>query len=243
MRVNELLNIRVVLVEPEKASNVGMIARVMKNFGLSELYLVRPMFSSFSRAYSAAMRARDLLYKARICVTFDEALKGVDLVIGTTAKPSKHLIFRRSVELSSYLKKLRWDARYALVFGRESTGLNREELSKCDVVLTIETDPAYSTLNVVNAAAIILYELYLWSKRLNQSIEPVRREIRDLMVKYIREIIYNVPLSNHKRERCLALISKLISRTFPCGISEGEAKYLLELVRMVRDMVVGGENV
>jgi len=238
-----LPDIRVVLVEPEKASNVGMIARVMKNFGLSDLYMVRPMFSSFSRAYSSAMRARDLLYKAKICIDLEEALKGADLVIGTTAKPSMHLIVRRSVELSEYLKELKWDAKYALVFGRESTGLRRDELRKCDVVLTIAADPAYPTLNVVNAAAIILYEFYIWSKKLEHPVEPVKRRTRDVMVKYISEIIYNLPLPDHKRERALALISKIISRAYPCGISEGEAAYILGVVRMVRDIVAGDANV
>ena len=236
-------NIRVVLVEPEKATNVGMIARVMKNFGLSDLYMVRPMFSSFSRAYSAAMRARELLYKAKICVNLDEALEGVDLIIGTTAKPSKHSIVRRSVELSEYVKELRWDANYALVFGRESTGLKVDELRKCDVVLTIAADPTYPTLNIVNAAAIILYEFYMWSRKLKQPVEPARRRTREVMVNYISEIIHTLPLPDHKRERALALISRIISRTYPCGISEGEAAYLLGVVRIVRDIVTGGAHV
>ncbi|RLG42507.1 MAG: RNA methyltransferase [Thermoproteota archaeon] len=241
--MNPLLDIRIVLVEPEKASNVGMIARVMRNFGISDLYIVRPMFSSFTRAYSAAMRARELLYKAKICVTLEEALEGTDLVIGTTAKHGRRSIVRRSVELSDYVRELRWDAKYALVFGRESTGLRKDELSRCDVVLTISADPAYPTLNVVNAAAIILYEFYIWSKKREQPVEPVKRRTREMMVKYISEIVHNLPLPDHKKERALALVSRIISRTYPCGISEGEAAYLLGVIRMIRDRIAGGVHV
>ncbi|HIE22679.1 MAG TPA: TrmJ/YjtD family RNA methyltransferase [Candidatus Korarchaeota archaeon] len=238
-----LPDIRVVLVEPENASNVGMIARVMKNFGFSDLYMVRPAFSSFSKAYSTAMHARELLYKAKICVELEEALEGADLIIGTTAKPGRRSIIRRSVELSEYVRELRWDAKYAIVLGRESTGLRVDELSKCDVVLTIAADPAYPTLNVVNAAAIILYKFYIWSRKLEQTIKPVKRSTREMMVKYISEIVHNLPLPNHKKERALALISRIISRSYPCGISEGEAAYLLGLVRMIRDIVTGGDHV
>ncbi len=236
-------HIRVVLVEPEKATNVGMIARVMKNFGLSDLYMIRPAFNSFSRAYSTAMRARELLYRAKICVNLEEALEGTDLVIGTTAKRSRHSIVRRSVELSEYVRELRWDAKYALVFGRESTGLKVDELKKCDVVLTIETDSAYPTLNVVNAVAIILYEFYTRIRKLEQPVKPVRRRTREVMVNYISEIIHNLPLPDHKKERAIALTSRMISRIYPCGISEGEAAYLLGVIRMVRDIVIGGVHV
>jgi len=44
-----------------------------------------------------------------------------------------------------------------LVFGRDTTGLTREEISMCDALTTIESSPRYRALNIANAAAIVLY--------------------------------------------------------------------------------------
>ncbi|HDI86101.1 MAG TPA: hypothetical protein ENF83_01670, partial [Candidatus Korarchaeota archaeon] len=82
-----LATLRVILVEPENAINVGSIARAMKNFGFRKLYLVNPMFESFDRAYAAAMRARDVLEGARVVTSLEEAFEGAHVVVGTTAKP------------------------------------------------------------------------------------------------------------------------------------------------------------
>ena len=232
-------SLRLVLVEPENAINVGMMARVMKNFGFKDLYIVRPMFSSFNAAYSAAMHARDVLYGARICSSIDEAVEGSDVIIGTTARvggPSS--IVRRAVELTEFLKEARWDADYAILMGRESTGLRTDELRMCDIVLTISTNPEYPTLNVVCAASIILYGFYMKFSSAEPLLQPVSRRTREIMLNYINEIVENLPLPEHKRRRALGLIRRVIGRALPCSLSEDEARYLMGVLRLVRDKVV-----
>ncbi len=80
---NLSLNIRVVLVEPMYQGNVGSVARAMKNFGYSDLVLINPCeLEGQARAMSS--HARDVLEGARIVSTLEEAVKGADLLIGTT---------------------------------------------------------------------------------------------------------------------------------------------------------------
>ena len=229
----------VILVEPEKADNVGMIARAMKNFGFRRLRIVRPMFESFDRALAAAMHAKDVVNGAEILTTLEEAREGIDLLIGTTARVSRYSLDRRAIPIRDFLKELSWDATYGLVMGRESVGLTTEELAFCDVVTTIPSSGEYPALNLANATAIFLYEFFLTFKDSTRFQErPVPREVRELMVNYIRDIVSAIELADHKRERVVPLIRRIVERTFPCGMSAGEATYLVGIIKAVRDRLV-----
>jgi len=242
---SERPSLRVVLVEPEKSLNVGMIARAMKNFGFRDLLLVNPVFESFDRAYAAAMRARDVLESCRIVVSLEEALEGCDLSVGTTAKPGGPTsIARRAVPLREFVESLRWSGTVALVFGRESTGLTNEELASCDVVVTIPAHEEYPTLNLSNAVAVTLYEFYMKLRGGGPYERPVARETREVMLKYLEEISRLVGLPPHRRERTVGLVRRIVERSFPCGVTEGEARYLLALLsRTAEALRRGGEHV
>ncbi len=229
----------VILVEPEKADNVGMIARAMKNFGFRRLRIVRPMFESFDRALAAAMHAKDVIEEAEILTTLEEAREGVDLLIGTTARVSRYSLDRRAIPIRDFLREISWNATYGLVMGRESVGLTTDELAFCDVVTTIPSSEEYPALNLANATAIFLYEFYLNFKDSTRFQEkPVPREVRELMVNYIRDIVSAIELADHKRERVIPLIRRIVERTFPCGMSAGEATYLVGVIKAVRDRLV-----
>jgi tRNA/rRNA methyltransferase len=157
------VNVRVVLVAPEHEGNVGAIARLMKNFGLSRLCLVNPQVKLENDAYARAVHASDVLAGAAIVGALDEALAGTDWVIGTTAiVATKSSNLRRTAitldELATRLQRRRGEA--ALLFGREGSGLSNRELDRCDVVVSIPSSPTYRALNVASAAAIVFYELW-----------------------------------------------------------------------------------
>ncbi|MCC6029117.1 MAG: RNA methyltransferase [Candidatus Korarchaeum sp.] len=225
----------VILVEPEKADNVGMIARAMKNFGFDKLRVVRPMFESFDRAIAAAMRARDIIERMEILTTLEEARKGVDLMIGTTARVSRYSVERRAIPIRDFISNISWDAVYGLVLGRESIGLTTEELSYCDIVVTIPASEEYPALNVANAASIILYEFFLAFKDSSRfNVRPAPREVREVMMRYLGDIIDLVGGVRDK-ERFLFTMRRVFERTFPCGISEEEASQALGIIKAVRD--------
>lgn len=79
------MNLRVVLVEPMYDGNVGSVARSMKNFGFDQLVLVNPcQIDDFGMAM--ASHAKDILEKAKVVATLEEAVNGASLVVGTTGK-------------------------------------------------------------------------------------------------------------------------------------------------------------
>ncbi len=228
-----------ILMEPEKADNVGMIARAMKNFGFKKLRIVRPMFESFDRALAAAMHAKDVVESAEVLTTLEEAREGIDLMIGTTARVSKYSLDRRAIPIRDLAKELRWDAVYGVLMGRESMGLTTEELAYCDVIATIPSSSEYPALNLANATSIFLYEFFLAfndSSRFRE--KPVSRELRDLLLNYIKDILEALELAEHKKRRALPLVRRIMERTFPCGVSNNEAMYLVGIIKAIREKLV-----
>ncbi len=223
-----------ILVEPENSINVGMIARAMMNFGYSDLWLVSPMFDSLDRAEAAAMRAADILRSCKIVVSLEEALEGTDLVVGTTARVAIRSPLRRAVELRSFAESLRWGGKVGLVFGRESTGLTNEELSLCDVVVTIPTSREYAAMNLANAAAVVLYEMSMASRG-GGKVEPVPRGLRERTLIYLGEILSRIGLPDHKERRLMLTLGRILGRAYPCGVTREEATYLLEAVVKVKN--------
>lgn len=156
-----LANIRIVLVRPTHPGNVGATARAMKNMSLHHLYLVAPENFPSADASDRAAGADDVLGKAVICASLDEALMDCHLVIGTSARPRR--IEWPSLDPESCARRMVDGARQgpvALLFGQERTGLLNSELDRCHFVVTIPADSKYSSLNLACAAQILAYEIH-----------------------------------------------------------------------------------
>jgi TrmH family RNA methyltransferase len=156
-----LSNIRIVLARPTHPGNVGATARAMKNMALNQLFLVAPENYHGTEAADRAVGAVDVLQDAVICETLDEALKDCHLVIGTSARQRR--IDWPALEPDTCARRLLEGAQQgpvALLFGQERTGLLNAELDRCHFLVTIPTDPDYSSLNLACAVQILTYEIY-----------------------------------------------------------------------------------
>jgi tRNA/rRNA methyltransferase len=167
MTETALSHIRIVLVEPAGALNVGSIARILKNMGLGRMVLVNPSCDPLSaEARQMAVHAADVLAAAEIVSTLPDALKGCQRAIATTVRT-------RSVEtpLEHPRTALPWllkeapevqPLQSALIFGSEDRGLSNEELKYAQRFVCIPSSPVYQSLNLAQAVAICCYELYQW---------------------------------------------------------------------------------
>ncbi|MBE9062053.1 RNA methyltransferase [cf. Phormidesmis sp. LEGE 11477] len=174
-----LAKVRIVLVAPAGPLNVGSVARVMKNFGLSQLYLVDPQCDYLgAEALQMAVHADDVLAAARIVGTIPEALVGCEYAIATTARPRgfdaqldppeialPNLLISEAREQGIKRAKEQRRRNTALIFGPEDRGLSNQELTYAQQFLKISTSDAYSALNLAQAVTICCYEL----SRLSQS--------------------------------------------------------------------------
>jgi len=152
------VQISIALVEPSYPINVGYAARVIKNFGYKKLILVNPKFD-MQAAWKFASHAVDILKCAEECA-FDELIKKEDYVVGTTAISAKREgnLTRQTVPPWEIINMVSGN-KICLVFGRDTTGLTNEEITKCDLIVKIPASRKYPTLNISHAIAIILYEI------------------------------------------------------------------------------------
>ena len=154
-----LTNCCVVLVRTQGPVNLGMIARLCGNLGVTDLRLVAPLCEvncSESRKFST--HSKELLLAAQVYATVEEATADCGFVIGTSgdfrlAELGPHVRAERVPEL---LAK-RPVARFALVFGNEADGLNDAELRACQAWIHLDTFGHNISYNLSNAVAITLY--------------------------------------------------------------------------------------
>ncbi len=158
----EFPNIRIVLVEPQGAMNIGSVCRIMKNFGFSDLRLVNPRVNHLDKqARDMAVSAKDTILKeAVLCDSLQDALQGCHYTIGTSTRHGK---YRQEVlepeQLAAKRGGLSDTMNMALVFGPEDHGLKTADLDLCDTFVTIKTSEALHSLNLAQAVTICLYEL------------------------------------------------------------------------------------
>jgi tRNA/rRNA methyltransferase len=158
----------IILVEPQLAENIGMVARAMANFGLSELRLVAPRDGwPNDGARAAAVSAVGLLDRAGLYATTREAIADLHHVLATTARLRGQM--KRVLLPEAALHEVRGRAgdgqRTGILFGRERTGLENDEISLADAIVTFPVDPGFASLNLAQAVLLIGYEWARLSER------------------------------------------------------------------------------
>ncbi len=155
-----LKNIRVVLCETAHPGNVGAAARAMKTMGLASLVLVRPERFPDPQANWRASRATDVLERARVVETLDDALAGTGFAVACTARPRDIAVAATDArDAAARLIEAARAQPVALVFGNETYGLTTTEVNRCRLMATIPADPEYASLNLAAAVQVMAYEL------------------------------------------------------------------------------------
>jgi tRNA/rRNA methyltransferase len=152
--------LRIVLVEPREAGNVGAAARAMKNFGFGELWIVGEHPTLLPTAGWWASGAEDVLAEAHFTPALHEALGDTHVTVATTSTRGRTTPVDDTPEsLAGFFASLANAQTLALVFGREDSGLTREELVQCQRTATIPTNDAFPTMNLAQSVGIFCYAL------------------------------------------------------------------------------------
>ena len=161
--------IRIVLVEPGGERNIGSVARVMMNMGLSQLVVVNPQCDVRSEdARRMAVRAAKILDEAVVVPDLASALDGCHRIAATVGREETQAESLRSVvpwllpSSSTILNSSILNSQFqsAIIFGREDHGLGRFELKYAQRLITIPSNPDYPSLNLAQAVGICCYELH-----------------------------------------------------------------------------------
>jgi tRNA/rRNA methyltransferase len=187
--------VSVTLVEPHYPVNLGHTARLLKNFGLSKLYLVNPKVD-ISVAAVYASHAASVLDHAEV-TTLQKVRKEHDLLVATTAvrATKKSNAIRRMLKPDRLRELLEASDSSSLVFGRDTTGLTNEEIKVCDVTTTIDTTQPYRALNLGHAVAILLYVI---SREGGSRALPQSRMARLIFAESFYELAVASRLQPHK---------------------------------------------
>ncbi len=144
--------------------NIGMVARAMANFGLSELRLVNPRDGwPNERAQATASNANHVIDRVVVYATLAEAVADLNFVFATTARQRDNFKpVRGPVEAGRMLRARETGGeRTGILFGREKFGLHNEEVGLADEIVTFPVDPAFASLNIAQAVLLMSYE---WMK-------------------------------------------------------------------------------
>jgi TrmH family RNA methyltransferase len=246
-----MINITVILIEPENAGNTGAICRAMKNFDFEELILVGPKFNTDSdELRNRAKWANDLVDNIKIIPKYDKKIlkklrKDFDYLIATTAKLGRDYNILRSPitpeQLAERLseidlkndKKSKKKISIGIVMGRESTGLTNGELESMDFTVTIPTSKKYGTMNLSHATTIIIYEIFkkISEENIISHINPISEPERKQLMKLLDESMDKMQFLNEDKKDTQRMVwKKMINKSF---LSRREAFALMGFLKKI----------
>ncbi len=158
----------IILVRPQLAENIGMVARAMMNCALSELRLVNPRENHLSpAAVSASSGAAGILETAKVYTTLAEAVADTHFILATTARQREMTkpVYNPTPAMDLIATHLTAGGKTAILFGAERTGLENNELVIADGIIEIPLNPLHCSLNLSQAVLLVGYE---WFKKNNK---------------------------------------------------------------------------
>jgi TrmH family RNA methyltransferase len=220
---SRLAGVRVVLINTTHPGNIGATARAMKTMGLSSLHLVTPKIFPNAEATAMASGADDLLQTAVVHDSLDSALEGCALVMGTSARlrslPMPMLDARAASEQA--IAEVQ-SHEVAILFGRERYGLINEEMQRCQYLVNIPSNPAYSSLNLAQAVQILGYELRVAAMGgaglalPPKDWEPVDDAQMEGLFEHLEQTLLDIRFLNPKQPRRLMMrLRRLFNRARP----------------------------
>lgn len=168
----------VILVEPQLAENIGMTARAMANFGLSELRLVAPKGGWPKKGVrETASGATHVLDGATLHATVAEAIADLHHVLATTARERGQMkrVLGPDEAMRAVAARQQAGERVGILFGRERVGLSNDEVSLADAIITFPVDPKHASLNLAQSVLLVAYE---WRRAAGLAQLPFDGEMR-----------------------------------------------------------------
>ena len=223
--------LRIVLVEPREAGNVGAAARVMKNFGFEELWIVgeHPPLEPLAGWWASG--ADDVVGKAHFAPALHFALADAKITVATTSARGRTtpVDFSPSQTAETFAS-LNEQETMALVFGREDSGLTREEVMQCQRTAAIPTNPEFPTMNLAQAVGVFCFALSTRRAEARRHIRPDAALVERLHERAESLLLEVGFLEENNPDRIYDDLRAILGRA---DIDEREATILLGIIRQV----------
>jgi TrmH family RNA methyltransferase len=229
------MKVRIVLVEPHEAGNVGAAARAMKNFGFTDLCIVGPdpRHSLDEKSTWWAAGADDVLEHAKRVPSLEDAIADCHLTVATTAVRARQVYEQLTPSDVAQLagETLGAEHRLGLVFGRETSGLSAREIALCQRTASVPTWPEFPTMNLAQSVAVFCYELGKGLRETQPLREPAVRELLFELERHAREVMQELHFFGDKSpDRIFSELQALAGRAM---LTTREASLLLDFIRRV----------
>jgi len=168
-------NLTIILIEPQLAQNIGAVARAMLNFGLTDLRLVNPRDGWPNQdAIAPAAGADKILENIQAFPTTLAAIGDLNRVFAASARTHDMVkyIYSPHAALEYLATTAQQGQKVGVLFGNERCGLQNEDISLCEALIKIPTNPEFSSLNLAHAVVLTAYE---WSLHINVSPSQIFR--------------------------------------------------------------------
>ena len=155
--------VKIILIETTNSGNIGSALRAMKTMNFSRLCLVRPKDFPSDEVETMATNAKDLIKQIEVVDNLDEALEGMNFIVGTSSRMRKVPWPNETLENASprIISEVENKTNVAILFGREDRGLTNDELQRCNLHLYIPANKDYPVLNLSMAVQVVCYQLYI----------------------------------------------------------------------------------
>ncbi|CCD30129.1 putative tRNA/rRNA methyltransferase [Candidatus Glomeribacter gigasporarum BEG34] len=243
---------RFVLVESSHPGNIGAAARALKTMGCTRLILVKPRTPRAHQhpdALAMASGAGDVLARAEMAASLDEALADVQWSVALSARARRYgapLFTPR--QAAARARSLASTVEMAFVFGNERSGLSNADIERCRARVYIPASPAYNSLNLAQAVQVLTYELRLAEaardSRLSGALaEPIRalasnEEIERMFAHFEQALLALDFFDPAQPKRLLPRLRRFFARTQleheEVSLMRGIAKAILQDRRIAR---------
>lgn len=204
----------VILSYPQLGENIGACARAMKNFGIKELRIVAPRDGwPNAKAESASVGAIDIIQNAKVYNALEDSISDLEFIYATTGEQRT---LNKSYIASKNLKSdFPHGQKVGVLFGRENSGLNNAEISLANKIITINTNPEFSSLNIAQALIVICYELF--DAEIRTSLPDLQLATKDDLFHFHQHLFASLDAKNffkssEKKEHMKQNIINLFSR-------------------------------
>jgi len=191
-------NPSIILVRPQLPENIGMVARVMLNFGLKDLIVVSPRDNWLNyKSINAAKKATKIIENIKVYDDLEVALSNFSYVVATTNR-RRYLEKNSTNDFKFIKKKIIFNKKTAILFGPENSGLSNEDLRLSDIIFTIETSSKSNSLNLSHAVTILCHKLFELNNFKNTNSTTIEKDniSKRQLSKFLNYIFENLENKN-----------------------------------------------
>ena len=166
--MSETPSFAVILIRPQLGENIGMVARAMLNCGLTDLRLVRPRDGWPSEKARASASGADIVIdNVQVFETTEDAIADLNFILATTTRTRDMTkgVFTPEGAAKELRNRTDGGGNSGILFGRESAGLDNDDIALADAAITVPLNPDFTSLNLAQAVLLIGYEWYKWADK------------------------------------------------------------------------------